>query len=754
MSNFRLTAAAALRAFAVEGLRHSIPIEQVLPQFVADKGYSPAVVTELSHQGFFGSMITSLYLREANHDEGGNIGLLNHFGGRIRNLPPFGDFAVHYTAEPQQNVDIDRVLTAVKQSPSRFTGEGAASYADFDYINLPRDYFNVPIAIIGYGPAGIMIRYALAQLGFRNIVVIENRKKFGIWSQPNVVEGSRNNPRAVQFGDKTTLEKAPGDGRGVVNFLSSLVFGIESESYVNRVLPSDLGHQVFLKGSSEPFQYPIVINAVGVGKPVPISDPSRMLGPDERVPAFRWQLPSLKEADVAGKKFVFIGLGNSTAEMLAQIHKFQDQGVDVDYRVVTHYPQDAVHNPSQSVEAKGKVFRVFRDLNRPQLTSFQGDLEGSRTDYYRALYGNRIISDVRKWDVRDGKFGVWTGKKRSGSPLEEFEADSIYALVGYRHPPEFVESMGCSYDTELRCARHDYDGEFVKTPGATGGDRVHKGYFGFGAVLNAPHNRNSTVIPGMAFRLPDILFGIIMRAGECQERSLKYIRREVMSLRRYHYCNNRNLTTENTMLSNNGRLERAAQPPLVGSLPEFPGIIAAMMITSNLEVHLRGLAQTLMVEPFPGSTLSRAEREIVATFVSTKNSCYFCADSHGAFASALLAEMGVGQDSIDATVAAVKNEECQGLDPKLQALLAVAGCVAEHPLMLCREDEIDPAIEAGASDGDIQLTILIASAFSMYNRMVDGLRAKTPDTPFAFAERAKEIAQHGYVGPQRVSASQ
>jgi hypothetical protein len=32
----------------------------------------------------------------------------------------------------------------------------------------------------------------------------------------------------------------------------------------------------------------------------------------------------------------------------------------------------------------------------------------------------------------------------------------------------------------------------------------------------------------------------------------------------------------------------------------------------------------------------------------------------------------------------------------------------------------------------------------MYNRMVDGLRAKTPESGEAFRERARQIADHGY----------
>jgi hypothetical protein len=43
--------------------------------------------------------------------------------------------------------------------------------------------------------------------------------------------------------------------------------------------------------------------------------------------------------------------------------------------------------------------------------------------------------------------------------------------------------------------------------------------------------------------------------------------------------------------------------------------------------------------------------------------------------------------------------------------------------------------------------VLIASAFCMYNRMLDGLRASTPQTPDAYVARAVQIADHGYSNP-------
>ena len=143
------------------------------------------------------------------------------------------------------------------------------------------------------------------------------------------------------------------------------------------------------------------------------------------------------------------------------------------------------------------------------------------------------------------------------------------------------------------------------------------------------------------------------------------------------------------MARDDERRARASEDPIVTGLPDAPGILAAMRMTEGLQRHLRGLADELLVKPFPGSTLTRAERELVATAVSAGNDCFYCMDSHGAFAGELLR----------------------------------------------RE---------GATDADTHLTVLIASAFCMYNRMVDGLRAKTPPSADAYRGRAAEIAEHGY----------
>lgn len=204
------------------------------------------------------------------------------------------------------------------------------------------------------------------------------------------------------------------------------------------------------------------------------------------------------------------------------------------------------------------------------------------------------------------------------------------------------------------------------------------------------------------------------------------------------------------MARDDERAARARQEPIVGGLPDVPGIGAAMRLTPGLGVHLRGLADELLVNEYPGATIRRDQRETLATAVSAANDCFFCMDSHGAFATALLEKQGAME--LAPLVDEVKRGSSEGFDAKMQALLHIARTVRRDPLALTAAD-IQAAQVAGATDGDVQLAILIASAFSMYNRMVDGLRARTAPSAEAYRARASEIAENGYSAPSGLPAT-
>jgi AhpD family alkylhydroperoxidase len=66
-------------------------------------------------------------------------------------------------------------------------------------------------------------------------------------------------------------------------------------------------------------------------------------------------------------------------------------------------------------------------------------------------------------------------------------------------------------------------------------------------------------------------------------------------------------------------------------LPEgLPGITSACAFRPETARPLRALAEVLLRGP---GTLSSGEREMIATFVSTRDDCYFCQTSHRAAAA-------------------------------------------------------------------------------------------------------------------------
>lgn len=191
------------------------------------------------------------------------------------------------------------------------------------------------------------------------------------------------------------------------------------------------------------------------------------------------------------------------------------------------------------------------------------------------------------------------------------------------------------------------------------------------------------------------------------------------------------------------RLIRATEFPIVDELPEFPGILAAMMISPDIASALRSLADTLLVKPFPGATLSRSDRELIATAVSAGNDCFYCMDTHAAFAEALLQREGFGATHSRDLTDDMKLGLLTGLPEKMRHLVRIALIVRDSGRKLALRN-VTAAIKSGASNADIQLTILIAATFCMYNRMVDGFRARTPSDPTAFVDRAQQIASYGY----------
>jgi hypothetical protein len=80
---------------------------------------------------------------------------------------------------------------------------------------------------------------------------------------------------------------------------------------------------------------------------------------------------------------------------------------------------------------------------------------------------------------------------------------------------------------------------------------------------------------------------------------------------------------------------------------------------------------------------------------------------------------------------------------KLKALLAIAGKVQKGGKNVTAED-VSEAKAAGATDIEIHDTVLIAAAFCMFNRYVDGLACLTPTDQNFYDQVGARIARTGY----------
>jgi uncharacterized peroxidase-related enzyme len=174
------------------------------------------------------------------------------------------------------------------------------------------------------------------------------------------------------------------------------------------------------------------------------------------------------------------------------------------------------------------------------------------------------------------------------------------------------------------------------------------------------------------------------------------------------------------------------------ALPEdMPGITAGFAFRPDTAKPMRELAHTLL-HTSGNDGFSSRDRELVAAFVSSRNTCYFCQTSHGAAASHL------NGGSADLVESVCRDYRSAAISEKLKALLAIAEQVQIDGKRVTKE-LVDAAREHGATDLDIHDIVLIAAAFSMYNRYVDGLATVQPRNEAMYVEMGKRMAEQGYV---------
>ena len=172
-------------------------------------------------------------------------------------------------------------------------------------------------------------------------------------------------------------------------------------------------------------------------------------------------------------------------------------------------------------------------------------------------------------------------------------------------------------------------------------------------------------------------------------------------------------------------------------LPEgLPGIRGLFAFRLDTARPLSKLAQVLLHD---SNTLSRADRELIATYVSSLNDCFFCQTAHGALATNYLGGNASLVDQVK------RDPETAPISDKLRALLAIAGKV-QHAGKKVTAEDIERARSHGATDREIHDTVLIAAAFCMFNRYVDGLATTAPrDDEEGYRMRAAGVAANGYM---------
>jgi len=181
--------------------------------------------------------------------------------------------------------------------------------------------------------------------------------------------------------------------------------------------------------------------------------------------------------------------------------------------------------------------------------------------------------------------------------------------------------------------------------------------------------------------------------------------------------------------------------PYIDLPKEFPGIRSLFMFRPETAAPLNHLVQTLLHNPHP--TLSAGERELIAAYVSSLNECKYCATTHGAISRHQFYNEG-GDGTIVTQV--LTEPETAPISEKLKALLRIAAKVQSGGKNVSEKD-ISDAKQEGATDIEIHDTVLIAAAFCMYNRYVDGLATWQPDNDAMYDKIGEQRAREGYYTP-------
>jgi hypothetical protein len=534
-ATFRLSFLPPASAPALATLKEELPTGERLAllvgQALAEKGIDRATIRFLQGHALLAPLLGHLLMQAP--PSSGVSRQLQRF--KVASLPlP----VPAYTGSPEENKAIDNAIHRSRNTPAFLeegmratTWRGVAGAYFGGGFTVPQALRCTRVVIIGAGAAGILAARALRNAGMENIVLLEKAGAGGvggIWSR----EMPRRILHAVPFDlrfEQALLQAGPASGQKITDFLEQLVspppefhwpaFPYVLPAEVVQMIPGDLHHTVIYldeHGRERSITAPVVINAMGVGEPlVPNWDGAMTTDLASHQAGARWQeVWSEGEARrYHRRKLVFVSLSNATLSMLWQIHHWNTRGMEIDYHVLSHYPEASIEEPQARVEHRGRVFRLYRDLERFQLLRMAGDMDPFRTAFEEARTNQKIIAQVAHWTREHrGEQGVVVVIQDHGT-RQHIPCDHLYTLIGYGPRASTLEAMGLQVNhPHLGAAAQDYDGEAQKEPGATGRDRLFPGYFCIG-VRNG-FNENVVLLPGLLHQIPNLVAGVVLRAAE------------------------------------------------------------------------------------------------------------------------------------------------------------------------------------------------------------------------------------------------
>lgn len=168
----------------------------------------------------------------------------------------------------------------------------------------------------------------------------------------------------------------------------------------------------------------------------------------------------------------------------------------------------------------------------------------------------------------------------------------------------------------------------------------------------------------------------------------------------------------------------------------LPGIRGLLAFSPETAKPLNELAEILLRSD--SNSLTRGERELIGTFVSHLNDCFFCTNVHGGIAQHYL---GCDVQTVDAIL---RDFSQQPIGEKMKALLTIAASVQQGGKHVTAA-QVEEAKACGATDKEIHDTVLIAAFFCLCNRYVDGLATAAPADRQYYIDRGAQRAAEGYV---------